>query len=238
MKTTQIPDTPRRPARIVIFGLVWAVVWPSILAATLYITSGEWNWPVAWAYLVMYALILAVGTLVIPREQDFWEERTQIKENTKSWDKILAGPTFAVIWFGIYIVAGLGRRFGWSGEVSLGVQIGAVVAAGLGYSLAVWAMATNRFYSRYVRIQTERGHTVVTTGPYRFVRHPGYAGITVFMAASGLALGSLWTLIPAGIVIVILVVRTVLEDRTLIAELPGYEAYAHRMRYRLLPGVW
>jgi protein-S-isoprenylcysteine O-methyltransferase Ste14 len=99
-------------------------------------------------------------------------------------------------------------------------------------------MATNRFYSRYVRIQTERGHTVVMTGPYRFVRHPGYVGIIVFMLASGLALGSLWALIPAGILVVILVVRTGLEDRTLQAELPGYKEYARHVRYRLVPGVW
>jgi protein-S-isoprenylcysteine O-methyltransferase Ste14 len=238
MNTTQTSNKGRGPARIVIVGLVWAVVWPSILGGVLYLTSGEWNWPVAWAYLILYALILAVGTLIIPREQDFLEERTQIKENTKSWDRVLAGPAFSVFWFGIYIAAGLDRRFGWAGEVGLGVQIGAVVVSGLGYLLPVWAMATNRFYSRYVRIQTERGHTVVTTGPYQFIRHPGYGGIIVFMLASALALGSLWALIPAGILIVTLVVRTALEDRTLQAELPGYQEYAQRVRYRLLPGVW
>lgn len=238
MNAQQMPSTTRGPAPIIISGLIWSIVWPAILAGILYLTSGRWNWPIAWAYLIMYALILGIGTLVIPRGADFWEERTQIKKNTKAWDRVLAGPAFSLFWFGIYVVAGLDHRFDWQGEVSLGVQMGAVIAAGLGYLIPVWAMATNRFYSRYVRIQTERGHTVVTTGPYRFIRHPGYAGIILFMLASPLALGSLWALIPAGIVIVVLVIRTTLEDRTLRAELPGYTDYAQRTRYRLLPGMW
>ena len=99
-------------------------------------------------------------------------------------------------------------------------------------------MATNRFYGRYVRIQTDRGHTVVTTGPYRCVRHPAYAGLILFMLATALALESLWALIPAGLVAAVLVVRTVLEDRTLRSELLGYDDYAQRTRYRLVPGVW
>ena len=93
-------------------------------------------------------------------------------------------------------------------------------------------------FSKIVRIQTERGHTVVDTGPYRLVRHPGYAGMIVFMLASALALESLWALIPAALVAVVLVIRTALEDRTLLAELPGYRQYAQQTRYRLVPGVW
>jgi protein-S-isoprenylcysteine O-methyltransferase Ste14 len=89
-----------------------------------------------------------------------------------------------------------------------------------------------------VRIQADRGHKVVTTGPYRLVRHPAYAGLIVFMLASALALESLWALIPAAMVVVVLIVRTALEDRTLLAELPGYAEYAQRTRFRLLPGIW
>ena len=118
------------------------------------------------------------------------------------------------------------------------VTLTAVVLSGLGYAIAVWAMASNRFYGRYVRIQTERGHTVVKSGPYGYVRHPGYAGVSTFMLASALALESVWALIPALVLVAVLVVRTALEDRTLRAELPGYEEYASETRFRLLPGVW
>ncbi len=238
MSDSQMPTAARGPARIVLLGLAWSIIWPALLAGTLYLASGEWNWPVAWIYLLMYALILAGGTLVINHSEDFLQERTQMKENTKAWDRVLAGPAFSVLWFAIYVVAGLDKRYGWVGEISLGAQVAAVMLAGLGYLLPVWAMATNRFYSRFVRIQTDRGQTVVTTGPYRLLRHPGYAGIIVFMLASALALGSLWALIPSGIVAALLVVRTALEDRMLQAELPGYAEYAQRTRRRLVPGVW
>ena len=118
------------------------------------------------------------------------------------------------------------------------VTLTAVVLSGLGYAIAVWAMASNRFYGRYVRIQTERGHTVATGGPYRFVRHPGYAGLSLFMLASALALESWWALLPAAMVVTVLALRTALEDRTLLAELPGYPEYAQQTRFRPLPGEW
>jgi protein-S-isoprenylcysteine O-methyltransferase Ste14 len=99
-------------------------------------------------------------------------------------------------------------------------------------------MSANRFYSRFVRIQRERGHTVVSSGPYRYVRHPGYVGQMTFSLASPLALGSLWALIPGGLFALRLVVRTALEDKTLRVELGGYREYVAHVRYRLLPGVW
>jgi protein-S-isoprenylcysteine O-methyltransferase Ste14 len=224
--------------KFVVFGMVWGVVWPAILGAVLYVTSGQWKWPLAWAYLGLYAVILVSGSfLAIHRDPDFASERTRAKEGTKTWDKWLSGPLFSPLWLAIYVVAGLDKRFNWSPRL-MPVAIGGVALSGLGYLPPLWAMATNRFYGRYVRIQTDRGHTVVTTGPYRFVRHPAYAGLVVFMLASALALESLWALIPAGTVAIVLIVRTALEDRTLLAELAGYKAYAQRTRYRLLPGVW
>jgi protein-S-isoprenylcysteine O-methyltransferase Ste14 len=108
----------------------------------------------------------------------------------------------------------------------------------LGSALGNWAMLENRFFSGYVRIQTDRGHMVVSNGPYRSIRHPGYLGGIVTWLAAPLALGSLWALIPAGAVVVAYVIRTALEDRTLQAELDGYKEYARQTRYRLVPGVW
>ena len=224
--------------RLVWFGMIWGVVWPAILGVILFAASGSWRWPLAWAYLLGYGLVLILGSIfAIHRDPEFTSERTQAKEGTKTWDKWLSGPLFSPLWLGLYIVAGLDRRYGWSPSWTPAAALAVVVSA-LGYALPVWAMAANRFYGRFVRIQTERGHTVVDTGPYRYVRHPGYAGMIVFMLATALALESLWALIPAALVAAVLVIRTALEDRTLLEELPGYREYAQRVHYRLVPGVW
>jgi protein-S-isoprenylcysteine O-methyltransferase Ste14 len=136
------------------------------------------------------------------------------------------------------VVAGLDRRWGWRPEVPwVWALIGAALLV-LASAFAAYAMLTNRFFSAVVRIQRERGHTVVTAGPYRWVRHPGYAGGVACHLAMPILLGSLWALIPGVLTAGLTVLRTALEDRTLRAELPGYSEYARRTRYRLLPGVW
>ncbi|MBU0705027.1 MAG: isoprenylcysteine carboxylmethyltransferase family protein, partial [Chloroflexi bacterium] len=104
--------------------------------------------------------------------------------------------------------------------------------------LFTWGMTANKFFSTSVRIQEERGHTVASEGPYRYVRHPGYVGYIIALFATALALGSLWALVPAVLATCLFVVRTALEDRTLQKELAGYKEYAQQVRYRLLPGVW
>jgi protein-S-isoprenylcysteine O-methyltransferase Ste14 len=108
----------------------------------------------------------------------------------------------------------------------------------MGSLLSTWAAGVNRFYSRFVRIQTERGHAVISDGPYRYLRHPGYLGQILFSLASALALGSLWALIPGSLFALLLVVRTGLEDRTLLEELEGYRDYRQRVRHRLIPYLW
>ena len=145
---------------------------------------------------------------------------------------ILVGP---LAWM---IVAGLDERFGWSPQIPLALQLVALVIMVLGYVVGIWAMAVNRYFSAVVRIQKDRGHTVVSDGPYRFVRHPAYATGIVSCLATPILLGSLWALIPCGLVAVVTVVRTALEDKTLLDELDGYKDYARRVRYRLLPGAW
>jgi protein-S-isoprenylcysteine O-methyltransferase Ste14 len=138
----------------------------------------------------------------------------------------------------IWGLSGLDARFGWTPPIPLGVQIGAIVVAVLGYLLLTWSMASNRFFSGVVRIQDDRGHRVASGGPYRFVRHPGYlAGVLVDLVTP-LILNSLWALLPSVLVVVGLLLRTALEDRTLQAELDGYREYAGRVRSRLIPGVW
>ena len=141
-------------------------------------------------------------------------------------------------YFALPLVAGLDVRFGWTQELRVGWHVAgaAVLAAGLG--LGGWAMIANAYFSTAVRIQSERGHTVCRSGPYRFVRHPGYVGFILQSLGTPVLLGSLWALIPGITAAALMVIRTSLEDRTLQAELPGYPDYVQEVRYRLVPGIW
>ena len=136
------------------------------------------------------------------------------------------------------IIAGLDYRFGWSAPIPLAISLAALLVGLLGFAFSTWALVENRFFSAVVRIQTDRGHSVCSTGPYRFVRHPGYAGGILFYLMTPLILSSWWAFIPALLTTIFTIIRTHLEDKTLQAELDGYEAYARQTRYRLLPGVW
>ena len=219
--------------------LVRVAVFVGMMAAIWFLASGRPELVMPWVFIVSFGIVGGlIPAVFVPFDPEMLEERTQIKEDVKAWDKplVILGSLYMPL--GIVVVAGLDARYGWSPPIPLAVQIGALVLGVLGYLLSVWASASNRFYSRFVRIQTDRGHTVESGGPYRYVRHPGYAGIIVFILASALALGSLWTLVPNGVMAVLTVIRTALEDRTLLEELPGYQDYAKRVRFRLLPGVW
>jgi protein-S-isoprenylcysteine O-methyltransferase Ste14 len=167
-------------------------------------------------------------------------ERQNIEniQNAKAWDKVLAPLMALSIGYPMVFVAGLDHRYNWSSEFPLWLIVIGFILISLGYAFAAWALAENRFFSSVVRIQTDRGHVVCDSGPYRFVRHPGYAGNILALFGIVLALGSVWTLIPAAVASIIAVTRTVLEDQTLQEELPGYRDYARRIRYRLIPWIY
>jgi protein-S-isoprenylcysteine O-methyltransferase Ste14 len=137
-----------------------------------------------------------------------------------------------------WVVAGLDYRWGWTPLLPLVVHLAGLLFTILGYGLFLWAMVSNAFFAEGVRIQKERGHTVATGGPYTVVRHPGYVGAITAQMATPFVLGSFWALIPSLILAALFILRTSLEDKTLTAELPGYEAYKEKTRYRLVPGVW
>jgi len=224
------PSLPRILLRLMTFVL--------ILAAILFIAAGRWDWVMGWVYMAMYACVTVIGVLVVPLDPGLVEERTQIKEGVKEWDKRITVIGSVLYPLAIFIVAGLDARHGWSPRVPLMLQVAALVAAAVGNLISIWATAVNRFYSRWVRIQKERGHVVISDGPYRYLRHPGYLGQIIFSLASTLALGSLWALIPGSLFAMLLVVRTALEDRTLQDELDGYKEYTQRVRHRLIPHIW
>lgn len=238
MSTTfSTPQTEQRtgPDKRKLFLIT--VIYILVLALLLVAASGRWDWVMAWALAVVMGVMGAITALMARADQSFIEERTRMKADVKSWDKPL-GVILSISPLAVMIVAGLDMRYSWSSPVAPGVQIGAlivVVVTQLGYA---WAIASNRFFGRFVRIQKDRGHSVATGGPYRFVRHPGYATGLLTILACAPALGSLWALVPAGAVVLLGILRTALEDKTLQNELPGYKEYAQRVRFRLIPGIW
>ncbi len=213
------------------------VIYILALALMLVAASGRWDWVMAWALAVVMGVTGALTALMARADQAFIEERTRMKADVKSWDKPL-GLILSTAPLAVMIVAGLDMRYSWSSPVAPGVQIGALVVVIVAQLAYAWAIASNKFFGRFVRIQKDRGHTVATGGPYQYVRHPGYATGLLTILASAPALGSLWALVPAGVIALLGILRTVLEDKTLQNELPGYKEYAERVRYRLIPGIW
>jgi protein-S-isoprenylcysteine O-methyltransferase Ste14 len=212
-----------------------------LIPLILFICGKDLGWWQAWLYSILL-LTAGIGGRMWAEQQHpgLTSERQNIKnfQKAKAWDKVLA-PLMAVsISYPMVIVAGLDHRYHWSSEFPLWLIVIGFILISLGYAFAAWALAENRFFYSVVCIQTDRGQVVCDTGPYQFVRHPGYAGNILALFGIVLALGSLWTLIPAVVASIIAVIRTVFEDRTLQEELPGYRDYVQRIRYRLIPGIY
>jgi protein-S-isoprenylcysteine O-methyltransferase Ste14 len=202
--------------------------------------SRHWVWWEAWAYALISILGFAISRLLAARRNpDLIAERARflMHEDAKPWDKLLA-PLVGLGGGLIPLVVGLDALFGWSPSFRSTLKILALVVFLAGYVLGAYALIENRFFSGMVRIQTDRDQQVVSSGPYRWVRHPGYAGALWSYLALPIFLDSAWALLPAIFLTLVLVIRTSLEDRTLQAELAGYRDYARQVRYRLLPGVW
>ena len=212
-----------------------------MIPAILLICGGDLGWWRAWLYSLLIVVAGIGGRIwAEQRHPGLMAERQDIEniQNAKAWDKVLA-PLMAVsVAYPMVLVAGLDHRNGWSPEFPVWLVVTGFILISLGYAFATWALAENRFFSSVVRIQTDRGHEVCDSGPYRIVRHPGYAGNILALFGIVLFLSSVWTLIPAAVASVIAVIRTVLEDRALQEELPGYRDYARHVRYRLIPWVY
>ena len=226
------------PTRTIVRWLVREFMGVILVGVVLFLAAGTMDWPMGWALVGIYLMWVCANALIlIPRSPDLLAERMGPKKDSKAWDTaIMSIVGLATI--GRLVVAGLDVRYGLTVGITLPLQVIALVVAVLGYALVVWATAVNAFFSQIVRIQKERGHTVVTDGPYRFVRHPGYVGVILFELAVPVMLGSLWALAVGGLIALLWMLRTALEDRTLLAELDGYQDYAQRVRYRLVPAVW
>jgi protein-S-isoprenylcysteine O-methyltransferase Ste14 len=156
----------------------------------------------------------------------------------KTWDKWISGFWFLGQYVLLPLIAALDFRFGWTGEVAIGWHILGAVMYALSLELSSWAMITNAYFSTAVYIQKDRGQQVCSTGPYHYVRHPGYVGFFFQALSTPILLGSLWALLFAIPIAVLMIIRTAKEDRLLQQELPGYKEYAQQVKYRLMPGVW
>jgi len=222
--------------RVVVQMLFFVVVIPFLPL----LLSWHWDWWEAWVYALIGILSFAVSrVLVARRHPDLLAERARLMqhEDAKPWDKLLA-PLLGLGGGLVLLVAGLDALLDWSATFSLPVKIVSLVIILAGYVLGSYALIENRFFSGVVRIQTDRGHQVVSSGPYRWMRHPGYAGALLTYLATPLFLDSRWAFLPTVFITILLVIRTALEDRVLQDELAGYRDYVRRVRYRLLPGVW
>jgi len=222
--------------RLAIMLLVAVIVIPMLPL----LVSRHWNWTEAWIYAAICILGFVVSrVLAARRNPGLLAERARFGQQTdaKSWDRKM---TLLLTLGGliIHLIPGFDRLKGWSEGFSMPWVVAGFVLVVAGYFLGSYALISNRYFSGMVRIQSDRDHKVVSTGPYRFVRHPGYLGAAITYTGIPFFLDSVWTLIPVVLTIGLLVIRTSLEDRTLRSELAGYEEYTRTTRYRLFPGVW
>jgi protein-S-isoprenylcysteine O-methyltransferase Ste14 len=207
-------------------------------AAALFGAAGTLRWTAAWVYFLLYGALIAANAVLLPhRNPELVEERAKLHADAKDWDRWIG-------WLGLFagfstlLLAGLDQRLGLTPSQPIGLSwLGGMMIA-FGHALFVWAMVSNRFFSTQVRIQHERGHQVVETGPYHYIRHPGYAGMLLGALGLPLLLGSWWAWPGAALTVLLILMRTYLEDRTLQLELPGYASYARRTTARLIPRLW
>jgi protein-S-isoprenylcysteine O-methyltransferase Ste14 len=209
-----------------------------VMGVALFWPAGRVDWWPAWACLaVMLAWTVATAVVILRSNPDLLAERLGPRKGAKAWDTAIMSM-LGLAQLARYVLAGLDQRYGWTGGFPLAAQLAALIFCLLGYTLVVRATASNAFFSQIVRIQSERGHTVATGGPYHYVRHPAYVGAIAYELAVPVLLASWPAAIPSALTVTLLILRTALEDRALQAGLAGYADYSQKVRHRLVPGVW
>ena len=208
--------------------------------AFFFASAGRRDLPRAWLFFGAAFVYFVASTLTVYRfNPELLVVRLTVRrKGSKGWDEVLMRAANLTGMLLMPVVAGFDvGRYGWS---SLGIVyvVPGFALFVLGAVLITWAMSVNRFFESTVRIQEDRSHVVVSTGPYGLVRHPGYLAGIVWMSSIPLILGSLYAFVPLALYGGMMVLRTYLEDKTLREELPGYSEYAERVRFRLIPWVW
>jgi protein-S-isoprenylcysteine O-methyltransferase Ste14 len=233
-----MPETRRVTIAMLLRSVLSLVGFDLFLGAALFVPAGDIRWANGWLFIAFFTASTLASIAYLWRvNPDIFVARSKIHEGTKRWDMVMVLILLVAI-FTIFPLAALdAARFRWSAVPPWLVATGYLLTA-VGYLGSVWVYATNKFAEPTVRIQEERGQTVISTGPYAIVRHPLYMWSLFLVAGFPLALGSYWAMAPGVVATIVLVVRTAMEDRTLHAELEGYKEYASRVRYRLIPGIW
>lgn len=209
-----------------------------VFFAVIFISAGKLLYCQGLVYVALGLFMAMLNYTVFRIDPELLKERSKPGEGTKPWDKTILGLSFLAT-IGMYIIAGLDSgRWHWSPEFPLILTLTGIILTATGQLLFLIAQKQNRFFSSTVRIQSDRGHTVCDTGLYSFVRHPAYLGSLIQSLGFPLIFGSLWSILPVCLSIILLITRTSLEDKTLLSELTGYPEYSLKTRYRIIPFVW
>ena len=218
-------------------SLIQLVVTVAVIWVMLFGAAGTLDWPRAWWFMAAFVVAILIAVVVLWQlNPEIFAARSRVQPGTKLWDYIFITLVIGGM-AAILPVAGFDRRFGGADAPDWVVIVGYVLFV-LSFIGQTWPQAVNRHFEPGVRIQEDRGQTVVDSGPYAIVRHPGYISGSLLALSVALVLGSWWALIPVAIVVVGLVVRTVFEERTLQDGLPGYREYMQRVKWRWVPGLW
>ncbi len=233
------PSSPRAGSgSLLLLSLTWTLAWLAGVQLLLSAVSGRPAWSSAWLLTALCAAVFAVNvTFLVRVNPAVLTARLSVPRAVRGADRVLTS-LMALGYLGTLVIPALDLRRGWSAPAPWPTAAAGVALFLAGDGLMTWAMAVNPFFEPIVRIQQERGHHVISGGPYAFVRHPGYVGGALFMLSQPLLLGSRWGLLPAALAVIAMLGRTVMEDRVLQRELPGYAEYAARVRWRLVPGLW
>lgn len=229
------PDTDIKQ---ILRGVLRILLVITLVGGVLFISAGSISWRFAWLVVLFFlGYLVLVMIWGVKNSPELMIERGKIEGNVKPWDKMI-NALYAVFLLSMLVVVGFdSQRYGWT-NMPIAFQVVGIVVMICSAWLIWRSMAENAYASRWARIQEDRGHKVITTGPYSYVRHPMYLGVIVLVFSSSLALGSLWGFVPGALIGLLYVIRTILEDRMLKEELDGYEEYAMRVKYRLIPGIW
>jgi protein-S-isoprenylcysteine O-methyltransferase Ste14 len=207
------------------------------VATILLLSSGDLSWTAAWLYwAILVAVVGTTAVVLICTNPGLIQTRAEKTKDPQDWDRIVARLVALFAWVGTLTIAGLDHRFDWTEEFPTFLQVAAVGLAICGQTVKIWAMASNPFFTALVGIQKEQ--MVCNRGPYQFIRHPGHAGMLVFILMTPLILGSLWALLPAVGSVCLLILRIAWEDKILKRDLEGFSDYCYRVPYRLIPGFW
>jgi protein-S-isoprenylcysteine O-methyltransferase Ste14 len=224
---------------VLIKAFIAMIFYAAVVAFIFFCCAGRTDIPRAWIFFIVNLFYYLVPIVVLFKlNPELLIHRMKRKKDAKLWDKILVRIFLLIGIYGVVIVAGFDiGRYNWS-YLGLSYAVVGYILYLFSGIVTVWTMAVNRHFEPMVRIQKDRGHKVVRDGPYKYIRHPGYFGMFFWLLSVPLILGSLYAFIPTLVAIVLLILRTLLEDKTLRKELSGYKEYAHEVRYRLMPGIW